>query len=75
MDRRGAVAPREMHQDWFTPMILCRFVPISGVAVLTESGVSCYIYKVPRVQFGLPVVSCNVFVPENFVLIGLGMPR
>jgi len=28
---------------------------------LTESRSSCYIYKVPRVQFSLTVVSCNVF--------------
>jgi hypothetical protein len=57
--------PAEMRQCWFTGMIPQAFVPICRVVVLTESGFSCYIYKVPRVQFSLPVVSCNVFLPED----------
>ena len=35
-------------------------------AVLTESGSSCYIYKVPRVQFILFVFIFNFFLFEYF---------
>jgi len=31
-------------RPWFTGLVLRAFVPICRVAVLTESGSSCYIY-------------------------------
>ena len=57
----GRNAPRLVY--WDDSVQVCPDLPGGRVDGVWVS--SCYIYKVPRVQFSLPVVSCNVFLPED----------
>jgi hypothetical protein len=64
----------EKRSGKFTGLIPCTFGAISRGGVLTKSGTSCYIKKVPRVQLSLPVLSSNVILPEDLFRLQ-GMPR